>query len=717
MSGQGSAWRRHTGPLALAAAMLAGAVGLAVGDSPSPGATPGAWQHQGSDSVWGTVQDEWGQPIHGAWVVMGTARAASDRQGRFGLTRTKPALATVTARNHLPRTLVLEPGRPRAITLAAHADTTLSLRFGGDVMLGRRFYERGPDGPALLQPKATARDHASLLDDVKPLLEDADLTVANLETPLMADPYYDPAKPRPPRFHPTKDLAFGTALTAAQGLADSGIDAVSLGNNHAFDGLGPGIASTIKALDAAGVRHFGAGRNEAEAWRPAFVTARHQRVAFIGCTTVSGVAHPIPYVAGPNRAGAALCDSTRVATEVAKAAKSAETVVLLIHGDIEYRREQTPLVRQLALAAHAAGAGVVVGSHPHVIGGLVGGSSSFFAETTGNLIFDQELWSTFPSYLVRVDVRGGRPIAASADPLVIDGYRPAPAIGAFADAVSRIAAGTVPGLARLGGPGTEIAYGGWHPARSATGMLASGQPRRLAPGWWVDPASAPRVRLGRDLLFGTGSMEPMSLGVHGGPGRLWSLGRYGRVSRDAACYTAGEAAEAAGAAGAARSDGTGASGFGVLLARSPLSRKDVTAEQAHRTEVRPGRMVTLLGQVRRASPGSSLQVKWYSGAEGASRRTTTLHLPTGVWNARTCRSVRLDIQVPKGAHYAEVFVRLDPPRGGQELRRLAVDNIRFVEWATTTTSGRRFDTVESPNGSRVTVVADSLAVGDEPFLP
>jgi hypothetical protein len=139
--------------------------------------------------------------------------------------------------------------------------------------------------------------------------------------------------------------------------------------------------------------------------------------------------------------------------------------------------------------------------------------------------------------------------------------------------------------------------------------------------------------------------------------------------------------------------------------------------QGHRTQVRPGRTLTLTAQVHRASPGSSIQVKWYAGKEGHSRDTTVLRLPTGVWDAYSCRSVRLDVAVPPRAHYAQVFVRLDPPEGGQKVRRLAVDNIRLVEWALRPESGRRFDTVESPNGAQVTVVADSMAAGDNPFLP
>ena len=44
-----------------------------------------------------------------------------------------------------------------------------------------------------------------------------------------------------------------------------GIDLVTLGNNHAYDWQAPGVASTIAALDGAGIAWAGAGTTTEQA--------------------------------------------------------------------------------------------------------------------------------------------------------------------------------------------------------------------------------------------------------------------------------------------------------------------------------------------------------------------------------------------------------------------------------------------------------------------
>lgn len=46
------------------------------------------------------------------------------------------------------------------------------------------------------------------------------------------------------------------------------------------------------------------------------------------------------------------------------------------------------------------------------------------AWTLGNLVFDQELWSTFPSYILTVHTTADGITRAYVDPLLIDGYVP-----------------------------------------------------------------------------------------------------------------------------------------------------------------------------------------------------------------------------------------------------------------------------------------------------
>jgi poly-gamma-glutamate synthesis protein (capsule biosynthesis protein) len=690
-------------PVVVTALVVAGVTGVAAQNGPKVGARAAV----SVPSATGTIVDETGRPVPNAVVRSGASKVTADANGRFSLPLRVPTLATATAAGHLPRTLALEPTVSVSVVLTSKAEETLSLRFGGDVMMGRRFYEK-QDGEkkSLLKPSSSAKEHASILDGVEPLLKDADLTAVNLETPLLEDPEVEPDGKRRKDVHPSKDLVIASATATAKGLALAGVDVVSLGNNHLFDGLGPGLKSTMKALDDAGIAHFGAGSNAAGAWLPAIVTKRGQTVAYLGCTTVDGRQTGVAYVAGPTAPGAAECEPTRLAAEVAKARKQADTVVVMIHGGVEYRRRQTPEVRELAQVAHGAGARLVVGSHPHVIGGIVAAGSDVFAESMGNLVFDQELWPTFPSALLRVDVRGGVPVAATLDPVVVDGYRPRPAVGRMADTVARISAGSVDGAGRLGSSGAWVALGSTPakpPAKPpVTVDLEQGAVRRLARGWWYQPPPGqqpapgqqpspgqqdPQVRMGTDLLLGTGSFERMQIGGDSSRASLWSLGKYGSVTSDAAC-------------------GSDDKGAGLLLARTPLSKRTAYASPDHRTPVASGQRLSLLANVRQASQGSRLQVHWFKNKEGRSSGVSSLELPPGSWAATACRQVRFDVTVPKGAIAAQVFVMLKPPAGGQTVRRLAVDDLALVDWAGTGRAGRRYDVLEVKRTGPVTFQTD-----------
>lgn len=680
--------RRSPVNLALPAAMtvaLVAAVAVVTNEAPPPTSRRSVTV----PAATGMVVDEAGRPVPRAVVTIGPTKVTADGGGRYSLQLRKASLASVSAPGHLPRTLALEPGKARNVPLTSDSARTVSLRFGGDVMMGRRYFDGADGRKPLLGPSATPARHAEILSDVEPLLKDADLTVVNLETALLADPRVEVKGKRRKDVHPDKDLVIASSTALAKGLALSGVDVVSLGNNHLYDGLNTGLTSTMRALDAAGVSHFGAGATPAQAWAPAIVAKRGQSIAFLGCTTINGRKTSMPYVAEATHGGAAECEPKRLAAEIAKVRSRVTTVVVMIHGGVEYRRRQTPDIRDLAQVAHGAGARVVVGSHPHVIGGLAASGTNVFAESMGNLAFDQPLWATFPSMLLRVDVRGGVPVAATTDPIVIDAYRPRPAIGAMADAVSRIASGTEEGGARLGPAGASLGLGPTQARPPVTVPLTKGQVRRLAPGWWYQlgvgrPATA---RAGTDLLFGTGDFERMEIGGSSSGAPLWSVGKYGALDSSASC-------------------GGEPGGSGLLLARTPLSTRTAFAAHDHRAAVSSGQKLSLLANLRQASEGSRLQIHWFKSMMGKSSGISSLELPPGEWAPDACRRVRFDVTVPKGVVAAQVYVFLIPPGGGQRVRRLAVDDLVLVDWAAPGRSGRRYDVLDVQKDGPVSFVAD-----------
>jgi poly-gamma-glutamate synthesis protein (capsule biosynthesis protein) len=209
--------------------------------------------------------------------------------------------------------------------------------------------------------------------------------------------------------------------------------------------------------------------------------------------------------------------------------------------------------------------------------------------------------------------------------------------------------------------------------------------------------------MGTDLLYGTGTFEPMEISRRAANVPLWSLGKYGSVASDAAC-------------GPMSADGS--SGSGLLLARSPLSTRTAFASPDHRTAVSPRQKLSVLASLRRASEGSQLRVHWFKAASGGSASVSSIELPVGSWDRDSCRRIRFDVTVPPGAVAAQVFVRLKPPAGGQRVRRLAVDNVSLVDWAPSGRAGRRYGVFEVLKDGSVPFSSDDNGVASaSPLVP
>ncbi len=622
-----------------------------------------------------------GLPVERAWVTqIGRPEAprSVDRTGRVSLRLDAPVLLRSGAPGYSPRVLAVAPGQQPVIDLVRRAPGSVSLRFGGDVMLGRRFYEPTAAGDTWLRQGAGVQQHLAVLEHIAPLLADADVTVVNLETSLVDRPYFSGTRPR--RFQQEKDLVFATAPTAARALKRAGVDVVDLGNNHVYDALSAGLDSTVRAVESAGLVHFGAGRTPAEAWLPAYVDARGQRLAFVGCTSVTGDEHTVHYVAGPGQGGAAECAAGPLRQAIETAGAHADAVVVMMHGGVEYQQTQDSIVRDLTDVAVDAGATLVVNGHPHVIGGVEERDGAVVAETMGNLVFDQNLWSTQRSYLLRVDLRDGETVRTQVDPFAISDYAPIPTTGLLADASARVAAGLLGGPLRLG-PGTattsRLDRVGSPPLAGTAGEVAP-----LPSGTWV-PAGHDDVVAGEDLLFGTGSMERMDTARDTGSPLLWALGKYTRVSNDAAC----------------------SGSRGLHAVRQPARDFDVVAYTAHRVPVAPGERLSLVLDVGRATTGAQAEIRWYAEMAGPSSDVAVL--PIGEVDAEDgCRQLRLDVVVPDGVVAAQPYLRLADPGGVTKAGELMADDVRLVRWARPGVGGRLYDTVDFLRSASLELTTD-----------
>ncbi len=237
----------------------------------------------------------------------------------------------------------------------------------------------------------------------------ADITVANLEAPLMqACPYHD------------SGFTFCGRPGFTQALKAAGVDVATLENNH-ISNYGPqGVSETVQHLEAAGIAAV-------DRQTPAIVDVRGLKFGFLA---FNGVGEDI--------------DRLAMVEAVEALRQEADLVVVAFHWGAEYVSvpEISPGVAndnpmEIAHMAIDAGADLIVGNHPHWVQGVEVYKGKFIAYAHGNFIFDQ-MWS----YETRVGVVGRYTfydrtlVKVEFTPTLINNYaQPIPLQGAEAQAV------------------------------------------------------------------------------------------------------------------------------------------------------------------------------------------------------------------------------------------------------------------------------------------
>jgi len=632
--------------------------------------TPGAEQQHQKDFI-GLVVDMDGKAIAEARIESSGNTATSDNDGRFQFPSAGfPQWIKVTSAGFISRTRAASPGVPVIFRLTPDDGKTIVIHFAGDTMFGRRFYDPNEDtftADGLLPPEPTVDDHLKLLVPVQPLLEDADLTVLNFETPL-SDPAFIPTtEPRPATFHPTTGFVYASHPTSILALKQSGVDIVDLANNHIYDMLEAGLTNTLSAIDQAGVLHFGAGTNEANAWAPVVISSKGQSIAFVGCTTLriplqTPLINDIPYVASDvlKKGGAAYCAEARLRSEVLKAKQQANIVVVMIHGGEEYNPIPTHKISYLTEIARQAGATLVINHQPHVIGGFSWRNQSLAAWTIGSFLTDQTIWPALKSYLLTVYLREGKVVRAYIEPLMLESFVPHGVTDELADYVVREAAGAEPGPFVMENGAMEVDLNGRalqkSNSQSIDGGSAPGEIISIPQAQWISGFKGTgKLLLGRDLLWVGGFENDLVASSSAAP--LWDL-ETGDIQIGKDFAYEGET--------------------GIRLTRGAANTGDAVTTSLHRVLVDLRANLSITGMVRlNQGVGAQIQLSWYPATSGSSFMKTSR--PIEVQNYGTWQPFRFDVQVPSKAVALGLYLRLKPPDKGTASADF--DNIRIIEWA------------------------------------
>jgi len=238
---------------------------------------------------------------------------------------------------------------------------------------------------------------------VRELLGGADITLANLEGPVM-----DAFKVHEHGFIFTGDPRL------LNGADNAGLDFFSLANNHFGNGGVAGVRDTISHLDELGIGHAGAGLDIKAAATPAHFDVGQTRVAVVSCTDLGG------FRAREDRAGMLNCRAPETMNAIRDARAEADVVIVFPHWGLEYRARPTDRQRALATSWAEAGVDLVLGSHSHWAAAIEDMGDTFVFYCLGNLVFDQD-WSetTLEGLIPELTFQGGRLVQAWPHPTLI----------------------------------------------------------------------------------------------------------------------------------------------------------------------------------------------------------------------------------------------------------------------------------------------------------
>ena len=237
--------------------------------------------------------------------------------------------------------LTLPPG----LASGQAPDSVITLLFAGDIMCHDMQL-------ASARNDSTGAYHFDgVFDYIAPVLSDSDIAIGNLEVTLGGAPY-------------TGYPAFSAPDDLAASCMKAGFDVLVTANNHSADRRGAGITRTIRVLDSLGMPHTGTWVNSEarDTLSPLMISGNGMRIALLNYTygTNGIIVNPPPLVA--------YIDTLRIAGDVKKAReKNADITIVFIHWGNEYDTLPSPAQKKTAQAIIRAGAGMIIGSHPHVI--------------------------------------------------------------------------------------------------------------------------------------------------------------------------------------------------------------------------------------------------------------------------------------------------------------------------------------------------------------
>lgn len=340
----------------------------------------------------------------------------------------------------------------------------VSLGFTGDVMTARSYEADG----GIIETQGVD----AIFDSVRVLMSGIDLMQINLECA------YTTADTE----HPTKSITFRSHPANLDGIEGTGVDLVTLANNHTLDWMEAGMLETIAGLDSRGIPWIGSGMTSTEARKPVLLSHDGLSVGVLGMSDRTGNYNNYqPYLdAGPSRPGFALWSRADMGVTIPLLRDAVDLVVLQVHSGNEYSQAPTeadlaalpvaetgedaaarinPVDSRLLMAeegfpfdpeqhalyardllpdqaerslrqeAVALGANLVITHHPHILQGFEVYQEGLIAHSMGNFVMDLSYLETMSTALLEVNMAEQAIASALVHPFFLENDLPRPCRG------------------------------------------------------------------------------------------------------------------------------------------------------------------------------------------------------------------------------------------------------------------------------------------------
>lgn len=225
-------------------------------------------------------------------------------------------------------------------------------------------------------------------------LKSGDITIANLESPIA----------RGGSEYTGKKFRFRAEPELAAALKQSGINLVTLANNHSMDFGGEALVETMNTLNSAGIAWIGAGTDLDEARKMALYTIKGKKIAFLGYS----LTQPVEFFAGRGRPGTTPGFKNIFVEDISRARQQADYVIVSFHWGTEGTHVIQPYQRTVAHQAIDAGADVIIGHHPHVLRGIERYKTGIIFYSLGNFVFASKGKSADAGVIVRLRFSEGK---------------------------------------------------------------------------------------------------------------------------------------------------------------------------------------------------------------------------------------------------------------------------------------------------------------------